>query len=157
MIDPVLGNIVFTPGAGWEGTYTYPFFGRNVTVTLALGGWEESEPVEQHQIAAVEQFNLRKAELCAQAEEALYAHYLDRLPDLREQFGDSADELMPIISDKQEIPRLVEPTDFFIQLGFSDDRVVGFLYNCTWEPDLGLAVKFVNETIEEVGPQDIIL
>ncbi|WP_078325177.1 DUF6985 domain-containing protein [Mycobacteroides salmoniphilum] len=157
MIHPVLGNITFTQGAGWEGTYTYPFFGQDVTVTLALGGWEESEPVEPQQIEAVAQFDLRKAELCAQAEDAIYAHYLERLPELREQFGDSADELMPIINGKQDIPRLVKPTDLFVQLAFSDQRVIGLLYNCTWDVDLGLAVKFVNEAIEEVGPQDIVL
>ncbi|CPX14671.1 DUF6985 domain-containing protein [Mycobacteroides abscessus] len=157
MIDPVLGSIAFTQGAGWEGAYTYPFFGQEVTVTLALGGWEESDPVEPQQIEAVAQFNMRKAELCAQAEDAIYAYYLEHLSDLREQFGDSADDLMPIIEGKQEIPRLVKPTDFFVQLAFSADRVIGLLYDCTWDADLGLAVKFVNEAIEEVGPQDIVL
>ncbi|WP_425557580.1 DUF6985 domain-containing protein [Herbaspirillum huttiense] len=35
--------------------------------------------------------------------------------------------------------------------------MVGVLFQCTWEPELGLAVKFVNEEVEEVGTQDIVL
>jgi hypothetical protein len=155
--DPVLGNITFTEAAGWQGTYTYPWFGHDVTVPLTLGGWDESEPVEPGQRNAVTHFNARTDELCAAAEDAIWRHYLERAPELREQFGASADELMPIIDHKNQLTRLVIPTNFFVPLAFSDDRVIGLLYDCTWEPELGLAVKFVNETIEEVGPQDIVL
>lgn len=157
MIDAVLGEITFTAGTGWEGTYTYPFLGREVKVPLVLGGWEESDPVEPQQRDAVERFNSRKAELCAAAEDAIYNNYRERLPDLRAQFGDSADEYMPIVGDKEGIARLVTPTGVFVQLAFSEDRVIGLLYDCTWEPELGLAVKIVDESVEEVGPQDIVL
>ncbi|WP_407665834.1 DUF6985 domain-containing protein [Mycolicibacterium aubagnense] len=35
--------------------------------------------------------------------------------------------------------------------------MIGLLFDCTWEPELGVAVKFVDETVAEVGPQDIVL
>lgn len=157
MIDPVLGEIAYSDDTGWQGTYTYPFLGRAVTVRLILGGWDESDPVEPQQCDAVERFNLRKAELCAAAENAIYANYREQLPELRAQFGDSADQLMPIVNGKHELASLVTPTGFLVQLAFSDNGVIGMLYDCSWAPDLGLAVKFVNEAIEEVGPQDIVL
>lgn len=157
MIDPLFGDITFTKRGGWQGTYTYPFLGHDVTVTLALGG-DEGEPIDDVQRDAMERFNIRKDELCAQAADALYAEYLERRPELREQFGTSADELMPIINGKQGLSDLVTPTELVVREPVvSNDRVIGLLYDCTWEPELGLAVKFVNETVEEVGPQDIVL
>nr|WP_232005815.1 hypothetical protein [Mycobacteroides abscessus] len=126
---------------------------------LIVAAWDETDPIETTQRDAVQLFTERKNELSQQADDALYAHYLERLPELREQFGDSADELIPIIRSKEELNRMITPTTFFVPYPFrgSSDRVIGPLYNSTWEPELGLTVKFVNEAIEEVGPQDIIL
>ncbi len=159
MIDPVLGEIVYTEERGWEGSYTVPFLGREVTVPLIVAAWDEADAIETAQRDAVQLFTERKVELSRRADDALYAHYLERLPELREQFGGSADELMPIIGDKEDLARMITPTTLFVPNPFrgSTDRVIGPLYNCTWEPELGLTVKFVNEAIEEVGPQDIIL
>lgn len=156
--DPVFGNITFSSAAGWQGSYSYLFLGHEVTVPLEIDGDGEDEPIDPIQRDAFERFNFRKADLCRQADDSLYAHYVERLPELREQFGDSADELMPIIAHKEDLARMITPTAFYIrEPRITDARVVGFLYNCTWEPELGLAVKFVNEAVEEVGPQDIIL
>lgn len=54
--------------------------------------------------------------------------------------------------------KLVRPTDVIVQetLG-APNRVVGLLLDCTWEQSLGVAVKFLNEEVSEVGPQDIVL
>ena len=50
------------------------------------------------------------------------------------------------------------PTEIVVQQSFgAEERVIGLLFRCTWEPELGLAVKIVNEEIEEVGTQDIVL
>ncbi|MFV8308223.1 DUF6985 domain-containing protein [Mycobacteroides chelonae] len=159
VIDPLFGEIAYTEPCGWEGICTFFFLGREVTVPLALGGWDENDAVEPVQRDAFEQFILRKEKLCALADDALCAHYLERQPELREQFGDSADRLMPIIAGKQDLTRLVTP-DFLLvanSLRASNDRVVALLYNCTWAVDLGLAVKFVNECVNEVGAQNLVL
>ncbi|KLI09246.1 MULTISPECIES: DUF6985 domain-containing protein [Mycobacteriaceae] len=159
MIDPVFGDITFSEVGGWEGSYTILFLGREVTVRMALGGWDEADPVEPVQRDAVEQFTARKAELCGQADDALYFEYLQRQPELREQFGDDADRLMPIIDGKEGLSTLVTPDFFQVPLPrrSSTDRVVALMYNCSWDVELGLAVKFVNESIAEVGPQNIVL
>ncbi|GAA1089810.1 DUF6985 domain-containing protein [Tsukamurella spumae] len=157
--DTVLGEIAYSEPGGWEGTYILPFVGRELTVRMALGGWDEADPVEPVQRDAVEHFTARKAELCALADSALYGEYLRLRPGLREQFGDDADRLMPVIDSKEELSEIVTP-DFF-QVPYpgrgSTDRVVALMYNCTWDVELGLAVKFVNESIAEVGPQNIAL
>lgn len=81
------------------------------------------------------------------------------LDDLRDQFEEFADELMPIVDGRDELARLVTPTIFLVrkQLGSSVDRTIGLLYECTWAVDLGLAVKLVNEVVTDVGPQSNVL
>lgn len=53
---------------------------------------------------------------------------------------------------------MITPTAFFVPLPGHDsvDRELGPLYDCTWAPELGVTVKFVNEAVEEVGPRNII-
>ena len=157
MIDLVLGEIEYNSAVGWAGVYTYPFLGHDVTVPLELGG-DEGEPVDPIQREAVRLYTEQKDTLSEQADDAIFAYYNERLPELREQFGDSDEALMPVLADKSGLARLVTPTAFFVREPLlSDDRVVGLLSNCTWDPSHGLAVKIVNETVVEVGPQDIVL
>lgn len=155
MTDPVFGEIVFDEDYGFEGSYVLPFFGHDVTVRLGVPTDEDIDPIQRE---ALERFTDQKAELCRQAGDVLYAHYRGRLNDLREQFGDSADKLMPILASETELPRLVSPRTILVAepLG-SNDRVIGLLYDCTWDPELGLGVKFVNEAIVAVGSQDVVL
>ncbi|ART70530.1 hypothetical protein BTO20_20070 [Mycobacterium dioxanotrophicus] len=157
MIDPILGEIVFSSSVGWAGVYSYPFLGKDVTVPMELGG-DEGEPVDPIQREAVRLYTEHKIDLSNQADDAIFAYYNERLPELRAQFGDSADTLMPVLADKSSLAQLVTPTAFFVREPVvSDDRVIGLLSNCTWDPSHGLAVKLVNEKIVEVGPQDIVL
>lgn len=157
MIDPVLGEITFSDSLGREGSYTYPFVGQEVTVSLSLGG-DEGDPVDPIQREAVKQFTEHKTTLSEQADDAIYAYYLERQPELREQFGYSADKLMPLLGSKYDLTRVVTPTAITVREPIvNDDRVIGLLSNCTWDTSHGLAVKIVNEKIVEVGPQDIVL
>jgi hypothetical protein len=155
--DSTFGNIHFSDDTGWIGSYVYTFLGSKVTVELNLGG-DEDEDISSIQRDAFVLFDGNSVELCRQAEEAIFKHYQSRCKDLREQFGDSADEYMPVIDNKIQLRPLVTPMALMVKESLtSTDRIIGLLFNCTWEPSLGLAVRFVNEVVREVGPQDIVL
>lgn len=141
----------------WVRDYRLQLFGREHPVRLVVEG-DEGAPVEQAQREAYRRFEKRKDQLLKQAEDALFAHYQEVAPECRARFGRSADELAPVLRDKQELARLVRPKEILFQESSEPDRrVVGILLECSWEPELGLAVKFVNEAVDEVGPQDIVL
>jgi hypothetical protein len=141
----------------WVGDYRLQLFGREYPVRLLVEG-DEGVPVEPAQREAYLRFEKRKDQLLKQAEDALFAHYQEVAPEYRAQFGRRADELAPELRDKQELARLVEPKEIFFQESYKPDRrVVGLLLECSWEPELGVAVKFVNEAVDEVGPQDIVI
>jgi hypothetical protein len=141
----------------WVRDYRLQLFGREHPVRLLVEG-EEGVPVEQAQREAYLRFEKRKDQLLKQAEDALFAHYQEVAPEYRAQFGRRADELAPDLRDKQELARLVQPKEIIFQESYEpDQRVVGILFDCSWQPELGVAVKFVNEEVDEVGPQDIVI
>lgn len=156
MEDTLFGAMEYDHG--WVGRYSYRLFGELVNVSLAVPCDEgaEIEPAQREAFAA---FNSKRDELVAQAEVAMFTYYQNEVEGWRDQFGaESADRLAPVIDRPAELASLVEATGIIIQETFgSGDRVVGLLFSCSWAPQLGLAVKFLNEAIEEVGPQDIVL
>ena len=98
--------------------------------------------------------------MCNAAENAIFAYYRENLPDLRARFGPQfADLWAPEIVCAEHLSRLLTPSEVIIQESFGEppERVVGLLFDCTWEPSLGLAVKFVDEHLNGVGTQDIVL
>lgn len=156
MNDNIIGRLVYE--YGWCRDYTLTIFGVATSTRLTVP-CDEGADIEAAQREAFAQFDARKDDLALIAEEAIFHHYQDGCIEYRERFGDLlADELAPVVSEKAEMQKLVTLTGVVIQQSFgANDRVVGLLFDCSWEPDLGLAVKFVNEVIDEVGPQDIVL
>jgi hypothetical protein len=154
--DPVLGDLTYH--YGWVRDYGMRVFDAEVTVQLFIACAEDAE-IEAAQRAAYEAFNGSKDALVEQAEPALFSYYTGIVGELREQFGAPlADEMAPLITRKEQLKSLLTPTQLFIQRAFGKPtRIVGLLFNCSWEPELGLAVKFVDEKIVDIGPQDIVL
>jgi hypothetical protein len=151
----VLGKIKFD--YSWEGEKKVSFFGKNRLITLIING-EEDGDFEQSQIDAFVKFFNDKEKLLLEAEDEIYKYYQDVCLDYRDRLEDSADEFAPSISNKKEIANLVELNQIIFPYAFGKNvRKVGLLLNCTWEPEHGLAVKFENEKIVEVGYQDIVL
>lgn len=141
----------------WEGESEIRFFGKNKLVTLLIKG-EETADFEQSQIDSYIKFFNNKDKLLLEAEKEIFKYYQDICWDYRDRLEDSADEFAPIISSKEEIAKLVEINQIIFPYSFGKEiRKVGLLLNCTWEPEHGLAVKFENEKIVEVGYQDIVL
>ena len=57
-----------------------------------------------------------------------------------------------------KINKLVYPKQILFPMVFGDMiREFGLLCECTWEEEHGLAVKYQNEEVVEVGYQDIII
>lgn len=53
---------------------------------------------------------------------------------------------------------MVSIEQIFIPVNTKPDmREIGFLGECSWEPEHGLGIRFINEIITEVGFQDILL
>jgi hypothetical protein len=151
----IFGRITFD--YSWEREQEINFFGKKSLITLVING-EEDTDFEQSQINSFINFMANKNKYLAEAEKEIFKYYQEVCPEYRDRLGDTADEFAPIVSSNEEIGNLAELTQIIFPYSFGKEtRKVGLLLNCTWEPEHGLAVKFVNEEITKVGYQDIVL
>lgn len=157
MRDALFGDIEYQ--SGWVGQCAWAFLG-SVADTRLIIPCDEGADISAGQREAYAAFEQQKAEMCHSAEHAIFAYYRANLPELRARFGAQfADQWAPEIESANDLSRLVTPSELIIQESFEEppERVIGLMFACTWEPSLGLAVKFVDERLNRVGTQDIVL
>lgn len=154
--DPQIGRLEFRNG--WRRLDRLLFSGQLSTVIVRFEG-EADEPIQKVQREAFDEFWRNKEVLISLAEKAILAYYLDIRPDVRERLGAiDADSIVPEISNASEIVRVTQITEVFFPECFGDcHRVFGLLADCTWDPGHGIAIKFENEEIVEIGEQGIML
>ncbi|NHZ42383.1 DUF6985 domain-containing protein [Massilia aquatica] len=156
LIDNIIGKLSFD--YGWTRPYKLCFLDEPIVVRLSVSG-DEDGFIQENQRSAFANFDANLDVHVKNAEAAIFEYYSGIFSECREKFGaEFADQMAPIITQKEQLKILIKPTSLFIPESFdSDDRIVGLLYNCSWDTSLDLAVKFINENIDEIGPQDIIL
>jgi hypothetical protein len=153
--DPIAGDLVFENF--WQRKDRLMIFGSEYLVTVRFQG-EATECLDEGQRRAFAAFDRHREELLIAAEEAIVHYYQQVLPEYRDMFGEEADAKAPIISSVSELAAIVKPTHLWFPWSFDPSaRVVGLLCECSWEPGVGLGVKFINEAVSEVGTQDIVL
>ena len=142
----------------WHKEIELNLFGNTQKMELIIEG-EENGEFEEEQIEAYKKFMQNKEELLEMCEEKVYIYYQEVNFDYRERLGEQfKDKLAPVINTQDEINKLVYPKQILFPMVFGDMiREFGLLCECTWEEEHGLAVKYQNEEVVEVGYQDIII
>lgn len=155
IVDETFGVIEFD--YYWEGSTEIEIYGKRRTIKLSIDGDDGGE-FQDEQKTAFTNFNSRKKELLELAEIEIYKYYLSVYEEIRDMVGESADDVAPHINNKEDISRIVTPKELLVRTVHNNGiRRIGLLFECTWEPEHGLAVRFENENITEVGFQDIII
>lgn len=141
----------------WEGEKEVSFLGDRKKIAFVIKGSENAE-FENAQIVAFEHFFNSFENLILLAQSKIFDYYNEVCEEYRKMLGESANELAPLIMNVKELNNLIELKELiFIRSRGKDIRKVGILYECTWEEEHGLAVKFENEKVVDVGYQDIVL
>lgn len=155
--DPVFGELTKTAPDLWERPIEIEFLGQTWKVALAVM-MNEEKGAEDKQIQAFELFQKDTSRLMKQAEKSLLSYYQSVCEDYRDQSGitDPHDEDVPIVSSSDELAKLIELESVLFPY-VRPAPTFGLVANCTWEPEHGVAVKFVDGDVEEVGFQDIII
>ncbi len=156
MKDVTFGDIEYE--FGWRGLYSYSIFGKTYSVKLVIP-CDAGEEIERSQREAFAQFELTKDRLVGAAAHAIYVYYLELADEVRERVGPaSALQIAPMIEKIDKLANIVTPTEFLVQQSLgSNKRIIGLLFDCSWDSSLGLAVKFEDERLVGVGTQDIVL
>lgn len=152
----VFGSIKYN--YGWVKEEEIYCWGQNRIMEIVIDAEEDAE-FEHIQEEAFNRFFSNIDSLLAKAEESVFQYYQEVCSDYRDRLGDDLkDKVAPMINSKQDIIKLVSPKQVLFPMAFDEDiREVGILLDCTWEKEHGLAIKFQNEEVVEVGYQDIIL
>jgi hypothetical protein len=155
--DPVFGDLTRSVTDLWERKISIRLFGRDHSVSLFVN-IDEDEGLKKSQIRAYETFTQNAEQLLSNAEVALLDYYQSVCDEYRDQLGVTARKhpKVPLITKVEELAKLVEPEAVVFRYGHSRPTF-GLLLKCTWEEEHGVAVKFVNDKIIEVGFQDIVL
>jgi hypothetical protein len=146
--DPIFGDLVHVVGDLWQRGIELSFLGKNwrSTLMVSIG---RSGP-EENQNAAYKIFAENTASVVEKAENAILDYY--HSDDFRSTFGPPD----PKIESAQQMVALVELEGVTFPY-VCPCPTFGFLCKCSWDPELGLAVKFENGSVGGVGEQEIIL
>ncbi|MEP1422294.1 MAG: hypothetical protein ABJK59_11045 [Erythrobacter sp.] len=155
--DPIFGEVTQNLGH-LERQLSLEFLGSDFSIILAISCWDDEE-ILPDQRNAFEKFMASNLLSSGAIEEAIFTHYLRVVPEIRERTGQPfASANVPDISSPYALAGLIKPTDLLIKRTLdAPKRIVGLLFDCTWDIDNGLAVRIENEKIVEVGSQDIVL
>ena len=152
----ILGELYYNNG--WYKEIKLSLFGKLQKMGLIIEGDEDAQ-FENSQIEAYKEFMKNKDILLKKCEEESYEYYQNVCLDYRDRLGNEfKDKLAPIVSNQDRLNNLVDPKQILFPMTFgSDIREFGILCECTWEEEHGLAIKYQDEKVVEVGYQDIII
>ncbi len=155
--DKIFGQIIYKDL--WLGSTELAIFGETKKIELSIYG-EEDEEFTSNQQEAFVNFTKKMQEISKESEMQIFKYYLENVEDYRAMKIDlnEVDKVAQRIPSIDKLKQLVIPKGLLLQYDFGDDiRRVGLLFDCSWEPEHGLAVKIENEKVIEVGFQDIVL
>jgi hypothetical protein len=155
--EATFGELTHVAGNMWKRALQLNIFGQNWTISLSVD-IDPKGGVEQNQVHAFAAFNSKTAAITAAAEKAIFQHYQTVCSEYRSRYGirDPSDERVPLIKSVKDLYRLVEPES--VTFPYVCPRpTFGILCQCTWEEEHGLAVKYEDGKVVEVGFQDIVL
>lgn len=150
MEDPTFGNLTFDQT--WNRTLEWEFLGQQFEVELIVEGNDENEAIAPEQREAFAQLS----EVTPRVEQGIFDYYFEILDDFRSRFQTDVDTRMPIIKDKSELLKIINPTGIiFPSVLVARQLSIGFLFECSWDPEEGLGVLLRDGKIE-VGTQSLV-
>lgn len=156
MTDPVFGRLMFD--GFWSKPYVISLFEAEVELGVRIQCGRDEE-IESSQRMAFEQFEANKERIIGEAENAILDYYRETAPIYREMFGETdSGRRVPPVEVVVDLRDVLTPLYLWFPWNFTENELnVGIVFDCTWDPGHGLAVKIVNGEVAEVGSQDIVL
>ncbi|MET1257217.1 DUF6985 domain-containing protein [Aliikangiella maris] len=141
--DNVLGKLSYD--SYWKRGYSIDFFNDSGSVELIIQTFDDDE-ITDNQRDTFTQFEANKDKIFRDVEEALFEYY-------NESFRDTG--LMKEAADLKNVINLRKVKIMSTDDG--EDRELGFIFDASFDPELGVGVLVTNETEIEVDVQDIVL
>ena len=135
--DPVLGELTFD--IWWSREYEITIFDCKKLIPLVIQMFD-NESISDKQRETFLEFERNKNSIISSIEMAILTYY-------KENFDAN------VVEDVAALVNLLK-----IKIMSSDDmRELGFIFDASFDPELGVGVLLINESIEQVDVQDILL
>lgn len=150
MEHPIFGEISYDQG--WYKFISIEIFGAIQEIEVVIDAEENGEFFD-YQIAAYQKFFKDIGEQVKKIEEAVYNYYNEN----KSNFNLDTPSFSRI-EKIDDMKKLVKFEQIVIPLFMEENtREVGVLGECVWEEEHGIGIKFIDETVVDVGFQDIVL
>ncbi len=142
----------------WTGLCEVFIFGSLYEVELIVQTFDGAS-ISDIQRLAFREFNSNKAAVSLAVEKAIFSYYLCKVEEYREGFdADEVDIKAPNVHAIDNMRDLVSLRCIKVMSPFDAGmRQIGFIFDATFDPQLGLGVLVTNGSVETVDTQDILL
>ena len=156
MIDELFGELEYK--LGFNGKTKISLFEKEWDLRLKINT-DEDEIIKPSQRKVFSEYLENKDEIMNEVEDKIFDYYLSVFEEYRAMREEDKDKVAPIICDKNELAKLIEPITLLIDYDFEDGSAQrwGFVMETIWEPSHGLGVLIQNKEVTKVGYADVIL
>lgn len=155
MKDEVFGNLTYD--YLWEGIVKIKLYGKEYELNLNIDG-EEDEEIRQIQRESFIFYKKNENDIAKQIEEEIYNYYKSIYKYIRERNDINILKKAPDVTNYLEMEKLITPITLCIPyLDDDENREIDILFDCTWDFDLGMGIRIVNEKVTKIGVQNDVL
>mgnify|MGYP003150045609 CR=1 FL=1 len=131
--------------------YEISIFSRSYNIVLIVEGNGDKNLIYPEQRSAFEQLERNKESIVADLEKSLFAYYKSEALDMPEFFED-----LQVAQKPEEMTQLLRLRWLRFPRVLDKGQILyGFLFECSWDPEHGLAARYDNENLS-IGQQDIL-
>lgn len=153
MLDNIFGELEYD--FLWEGKTTITMFDKQYEIGLGING-EEEDGIQEIQKESYINFKNKESEIMNNVCDKVYEYYKYICEYEPERIDPGVLDKLPVVSNCMDMKDLVTPIKICIP-ELDDEREIDILFDCTWDFDLGMGVRIVNENVTLVGVQNDVL
>ena len=142
----------------YDGLVEIPWFGESKYVQVYFAREDDCEP-SAIQLQALKNLIEHKKDIFHTLQDQLLNHYATIREKAQEYYSHEVfSEKFPIINNPYQLTKNLEIKS--IILGYYGEKwcsYIGLVIDCSWDTEMGVGVKIVENNIVEIGEQDIVI
>ena len=146
LTNDVFGELIYE-NLFWRRLYLTEIFGKQINIQLVVDSYDDNDDgsdITTNQREAFLNFEKNKKDIIEEIEQAVLSYYKK-----------ITNNQMVSFEDIREMVNLKYLKVIYTEIG--EDRELGFIFDASFDPELGIGVLVSNERVVEVGVQDIVL
>jgi uncharacterized protein YdbL (DUF1318 family) len=146
LTNDVFGELIYE-NLFWRRLYLTEIFGKQINIQLVVDSYDDADDgsdITTNQREAFLNFEKNKKDIIEEIEQAVLSYYKK-----------ITNNQMVSFEDIREMVNLKYLKVIYTEI--EEDRELGFIFDASFDPELGIGVLVSNERVVEVGVQDIVL